>query len=133
MNMIRHNYIATYCDVVGLLGTLRKKNERSMNLVVCQEPLSCVRAERDEIKRTSCEDPSQTWWSQSESPLHGKSVATALRAVQSKDVMPLVPITGHRPVATGACVTQHATVSSNSSSTFFALSKFMMHFRSFSH
>ena len=91
MNVIRHNHIATYCDVVGLLGALGKKNERSVDLILCQEPLSFMRAERDEIKRTCCEDPSQTWWSPSESPLHGKSysslnktvaaVATALRAV----------------------------------------------------
>src|SRR6266480_1580926 len=101
MNMIRHNHIATYSDVEGLLGTLGKKNERSMDLILCQEPLSFVRAERDEIKRTDCEDSSQTWWSPSEITLHGKSystlnktaaaVATALRAV----IQPLVgPATG---------------------------------------
>ena len=56
MQMIRHNHIATYSDVEGLLGTLGKKNERSMDLILCQEPLSFVRAERDEIKRTCCED-----------------------------------------------------------------------------
>ena len=91
MNVIRHNHIATYCDVVGFLGTLGKKNECSVDLILCQEPLSFVRAERDEINRTFCEDLSQTWWSPSESPVHRKSystlnktvaaVATALRAV----------------------------------------------------
>jgi hypothetical protein len=91
MNVIRHNNIATYCDVVGLLGALGKKNERSVDLILCQEPLSFVCAECDEIKRTCCEDSSQTWWSPSEITLHGKSyssldktvaaVATALRAV----------------------------------------------------
>ena len=57
MNVIGHNYIATYCDVEGLLGALGKKNERSVDPILCQEPLSFVRAERDEIKRTCCENP----------------------------------------------------------------------------
>jgi hypothetical protein len=57
MNVIRHNHIATYCDVEVVLGALGKKNECSMNLILCQEPLSFVRAERDEIKRTRCEGP----------------------------------------------------------------------------
>jgi hypothetical protein len=56
MNVVRHNHIATYGDVVGLLGALGKKNKRSVDLILCQEPLSFVRAERDEIKRTCCED-----------------------------------------------------------------------------
>ena len=91
VNVIRHNHIAAYCDVVGLLGALGKKNKRSVDLILCQKSLSFVCAERDEINTTCCEDPSQTWWSPSESPLHGKSystlnktvaaVATALRAV----------------------------------------------------
>ncbi len=85
MNVIRHNHIATYGDVVGLLGALGKKNERSVDLILCQEPLSFVRAERDEIKRTCCENSSQTWWSPSEITLHGgictAAVATALWAV----------------------------------------------------
>src|SRR6266498_4238035 len=74
MNVIRHNHIATYCDVEGLLGALGKKNERSVNLILCQEPLSFVRAERDEIDGTCCEDSSQTWWSPWEITVHGKPV-----------------------------------------------------------
>ena len=35
MNVIRHDNIATYCDVVGLLGALGKKNERSVDLILC--------------------------------------------------------------------------------------------------
>ena len=81
MNVIRHNHIPTYCHVVGLLGALGKKNERSVDLILCQEPLSFVCAERDEIKRTCCEDPSQTWWSPSESPLHWKSYSTSNKTV----------------------------------------------------
>jgi len=91
MNVIRHDHIATYCDVEGLLGALGKKNERSVDLILCQEPLSFVRAERDEIQRACCEYAPQAWWPSSESPPHGKSystlnktaavVATALRAV----------------------------------------------------
>lgn len=113
MNVIRHNYIATYCDVVNFLGALRKKNERSMNLVLCQEPLSFVCAERDEIKRTCCEDPPRRGGRRPKSRFTGNlfntlnkteaAVATALWAVQSKDVMPLVPFTGHKPVATSVC------------------------------
>jgi hypothetical protein len=57
MNVIRHNDIATYCDVEVVLGALGKKNERSVDLLLCQESLSFVRAEGDEIKRTCCEDP----------------------------------------------------------------------------
>ena len=57
MHVVRHNYIATYCDVEGLLGALGKKNERSVDPILCQEPLSFVRAERDEIKRICCENP----------------------------------------------------------------------------
>jgi hypothetical protein len=53
MNVIRRDHIAIYCDVEGPLGALGKKNERSVNLILCQELLSFVRAERDEIKRTS--------------------------------------------------------------------------------
>jgi hypothetical protein len=78
---IRHNHIATYCDVVGLLGALGKKNKCSVDLILCQEPLSFVRAERDEIDRTSCEDPSQTWWSPPEITRHGKSYGTLNKTV----------------------------------------------------
>src|SRR4030095_1897089 len=91
MNVIRHNHIATYCDVEVVLSALGKKNERSVDFVPCQETLTFVCAECDEIKRIGCEDPIETRWSPSESPLHGKSystlnktvaaVATALRAV----------------------------------------------------
>jgi hypothetical protein len=56
MNVIRHNHIATYCDVEVVLPALGKKNERSVDLILGQEPLSFVRAERDEIKGTCCED-----------------------------------------------------------------------------
>lgn len=70
MDMIRHHHIAIYYDVEGLLGALGKNNERSVNLILCQNPLAFVRAERDEVKRTCCEDRSQTRWSPSESPLH---------------------------------------------------------------
>jgi len=35
MNVIRHNHIATYCDVEGVLGALGKKNECSMDLILC--------------------------------------------------------------------------------------------------
>ena len=56
MNVIRHNHIATYCDVKVVLGALGKKNERSVDLILCQEPLSFVGTERDEIKTTCCED-----------------------------------------------------------------------------
>ena len=57
MNVIGRNYIVNYCDVEGLLGALGKKNERSVDPILCQEPLSFVRAERDEIKRICCENP----------------------------------------------------------------------------
>jgi hypothetical protein len=56
MNVIRHNHIAIYCDFEVVLGALGKKNERSVDLILCQEPLSFVRAEREEIKRTCRED-----------------------------------------------------------------------------
>lgn len=43
MNVIRHNHIATYCDVVGFLGTLGKKNECSMDLILARNRCrSCV-------------------------------------------------------------------------------------------
>ncbi len=57
MNVIGHNYIATYCDLEGVMRPFVKKNERSVDAILCQKPLSFVRAERDEIKRTCCEDP----------------------------------------------------------------------------
>ncbi len=56
MNVIGHNHIAPYCDI-ELVPALGKKNECSVDLILCQEPLSFVCAERDEIKRTCCEDP----------------------------------------------------------------------------
>lgn len=84
MNVIRHDHIPTYCDVEGLLGTLGKKNERGVDRILCQERLSFVRAKRDEIKRTCCEESSQTWRSPSENSLHSRSLATAMRAVHSK-------------------------------------------------
>ena len=56
MNVIGHNHIAPYCDI-ELVPALGKKNECSVDLILCQEPLSFVCAERDEIKRSCCEDP----------------------------------------------------------------------------
>ena len=35
MNVVRHNHIATYCDVEVVLGALGKKDERSMDLILC--------------------------------------------------------------------------------------------------
>lgn len=99
MNVIRHDHITTYSDVELGVCTLGEKNERSVDLILCQEPLSCMRAEGDKIKRTCCEHASQPRWSSSEVTFHARSVTTALRAIQSKDVMPLVSFTGHRPVA----------------------------------
>jgi hypothetical protein len=78
MNVIRHDHIATYCDVEALLGALGKKNERSADLLLCQEPLSFVRAEGDKIKRTCCEEPPQPWWSPPEiTLLHCEICTTA--------------------------------------------------------
>src|SRR5262249_58762079 len=88
MNVIRHDHIPTYSDVEVGLCALGKKNERSVDLILCKEPLPFVCAERNEVERTCCEDASQTWWSPSKRLLHARSVATALWAVQSKDVMP---------------------------------------------
>ena len=82
MNMIRHDHIATYCDVEGLLGALGKKNEGSVNIILCQNPLAFVRAERDEIKRTCCENPAQAWWSSSEITLHGGICTATLNKLQ---------------------------------------------------
>src|SRR6476659_1802354 len=100
MNMIRHHHIATYCDAEGLLSAFGKKNERSVNLILCQEPLSFVRAERDEIKRTCCDDPSQTWWSSSESPFHCETCRHWVRIVEIFLSRNFRHSTGHRPVAT---------------------------------
>jgi hypothetical protein len=61
MNVIRHDQIATYGDVEVVLGALRKKNECSVNLIVCKEPMSFVSAERNEVERTRCEDAFQVW------------------------------------------------------------------------
>jgi hypothetical protein len=98
MNVIRHYHIPTYCQVEIALCAFGEKNKRSVDLIPCQEPLSFVCAERDEIKRTCCEDPSQTWSSPSEITLHEKSysslnktvaaVAMALRAVIQSLVEP---------------------------------------------
>ena len=122
MNVIRHDHIATYCDVEGLLGALGKKNERSVNLILCQEPLSFVRAERDEVKRTGCEESVQTWCSSSEIQLH----CEIIRHVVDRQILlsrNFRHLTGHRPVATD----YRAIVSSRSSSSFPSISKFMMH------
>src|ERR1043166_9451056 len=81
MNVIRHNHIATNCDVEVVLGAFGKKNERSVDLILCQEPLSFVRAERDEINRTCCVDPSQARRSPFECPLHRKSYSTLNKTV----------------------------------------------------
>ena len=51
MNVIGHDHMAPYCDAESLLGALRKKNKCSVNLIVCQQPLSFVRTERNEVKR----------------------------------------------------------------------------------
>ena len=77
MNVIRHDHVATHCDVGGLLGALGKKNERSVDLILCQEPLSFVRAERDEIQRTRCEYAPQAEWTSSEITLNG-GICTAV-------------------------------------------------------
>lgn len=43
MNVIRHDHIPTYCDVEGLLGALGEKNERGVDLILCQDGCrSCV-------------------------------------------------------------------------------------------
>ena len=123
MNVIRHDHIATYCDVEGLLGALGKKNEPSVNLILCQEPLSFVRAERDEIKRTCCEDPSQTSWSPSESPLH--CAICRHWVVDRRNIFIEKLSAVNRPQAGG--YSYRAIVSARSSSSFPAFSKFMMH------
>ena len=76
MNVIRHDHIATYCDVEGLLGALGKKNEHCVDLMVCQNLLSSVCAEGGKVKRTCCEDASQTWRPPPEITLHGKSYSS---------------------------------------------------------
>jgi hypothetical protein len=75
MNVVRHDHIATYGDVEIALCALREKNKCSVDLILCQEPLSFVRAERDEINRTCCEDPSQARWPPSEHTFHARSLA----------------------------------------------------------
>ena len=50
MNMIRHDHITTYRHVEIAPSTLRKKNKRCMDLVLCQKPLSLMGAKCDEIK-----------------------------------------------------------------------------------
>jgi len=57
MNVIGHDHIPPYCDIELVPGALGKKNECSVDLILCQKSLSFVCAERDEIKRTCCEDP----------------------------------------------------------------------------
>ena len=79
MNVIRHDHIATYPDVEGLIGAVGKNNERSVNFILCQDFLSLVRTEGDEIKRTRCEDPSQPWWSPFEITFHRKSYSTLIK------------------------------------------------------
>ena len=37
MNVIRHDHIATYPNGEGLIGAVGKKNERSVNFILCQE------------------------------------------------------------------------------------------------
>ena len=34
MDVIRHNHVATYCDVEGLFCVLGKKNERRVNTIL---------------------------------------------------------------------------------------------------
>jgi hypothetical protein len=75
MDVIRHDHIAAYGHVEIVLGALRKKDERSVDLILCQEPLAFVGAECDELKRPGCEDPLQTWWSSAESSLHANRAA----------------------------------------------------------
>ena len=73
MNVIRHDHIATYGHVEIVLGALRKKYKSGVDLILCQKSLSFVCTERDEIKRTRCEDSPQTRWPLSEITLHSKS------------------------------------------------------------
>src|SRR5258705_5551575 len=91
MNVIRHDHISTYCDVEVVLGALGKKERTLGGPDGLPNLLSSVCAEGDKVKRTCCEDASQTWLPPPEITLHGKSystlnktvaaVATALRAV----------------------------------------------------
>ena len=91
MNVIRHDHIATYGHLEIVLGALRKKYKSGVDLIPCQKSLSFVCTERDEIKRTRCEDSPQTRWPLSQITFHSKSynavdkiaaaMATALRAV----------------------------------------------------
>jgi hypothetical protein len=53
-----------------------------VNLILCQNPPAFVRAERDEVKRTCCEDPAQARWSSSEITLHGGICTATLNKLQ---------------------------------------------------
>jgi hypothetical protein len=53
-----------------------------VNIILCQNQLAFVRAERDEIQRTCCENPAQAWWSSSEITLHGGICTATLNKLQ---------------------------------------------------
>jgi len=49
MNVIRHHHITTYSNVEGFLSALGKKNECSVDLILCEEPISFVCAKSYKI------------------------------------------------------------------------------------
>jgi len=57
MNVIGHDHITTYSNVDGFLSALGKKNECNVDLIFCQELLSFMRAEGNEVKGTCCKNP----------------------------------------------------------------------------
>ena len=75
MNVIRHDHIATYCDVEGLLGALGKKNERSVDLILCRSCVQNVTKYRGFVANTR----PRAWWPSSEITLHRKSYSTLIK------------------------------------------------------
>lgn len=50
MDVIRHDHVATYCNVGGVLCALGKNTERSVDLIVCQALPSFMCAESNEVE-----------------------------------------------------------------------------------
>jgi hypothetical protein len=83
--MIRHDHVATHCNLEVALGFPRKENERRMNLIESQAWYSLMRTKRDEIKRLVSKTRVRRNGRRSNSCFTLKPVATALWAVEFFD------------------------------------------------
>jgi hypothetical protein len=90
MNVIRHNYITTNCDVVVTLGTLGISDKRRMDFISREIWLPHVSAKGDKIERTGIKKTAETRRAVPEIVLHEELCSHGRWSVQSERVVPCI-------------------------------------------